>query len=152
MTVNVYPNYNEDTYGWALHTAELLKEGKMDQVDFENIIEEIESLGRSERRELISRLEVLLQHLLKWCYQPQKRTRSWQLTIQHQRNKLFSVLDDNPSLKTLETLTKSIKEAYKSAILKAAIETELESTTFPQDCPYSFEEIMNDNFYPEASA
>lgn len=148
MTVNVYPNYNEDAYGWALRTAELLREGKMDEVDFENVIEEIEALGRSERRALMSHLIVLLQHLLKWRYQPERRTRSWQLTIKEQRMEVLDALDCNPSLKNKETLEESMTAAYKRAVVRASRETELDTTTFPQDCPYAFEEIMNDNFYP----
>ena len=149
MTVNVYPNYNEDTYGWALHTSELLKEGKMDQVDIENIVEEIEALGRSERRTLISHLIILLQHLLKWRYQRERRTRSWLLTIKEQRMEVLDVLDCNPSLKNKETLEESVKAAYKRAIVRASRETELDTSAFPQDCPYTFDEIMNDSFYPD---
>jgi hypothetical protein len=147
---SLYPKHEADTYGWARHTAELLRGRKMEEVDFENVIEEIEALGRSERRELISRLTVLLQHLLKWRYQPQNRTRSWHLTIQEQRMQVFSVLKFSPSLKNPETLEESMKDAYKIAVLKAARETELDSTIFPQECPHTFEEIMNEQFYPEA--
>lgn len=143
----MYPKYEEDVYGWATHTAELLRMKKMSEVDFENIIEEIETLGRSEKHELINRLSLLIMHLLKWQYQSEKRTRSWDLTIKEQRKKSKIHFRDNPSLKS--KLDEILIDAYDVATSVAARETGLDENVFPQQCPYTFEEIMNDTFYPE---
>ena len=143
-TVN--PKYEEDIYGWATHTAELLRSNKMDEVDFDSIIEEIESLGRSEKGQLINRLSLILSHLLKWQYQPARKTRSWDLTIKENRRRFKNILKDNPSLKS--KLDEILDDAYYYAKLEAGKETSIDESTFPEVCPYSFEEITSDEFYP----
>ena len=120
----------------------------MDEVDFENIIEEIESLGRSEKHELTNRLSILITHLLKWQYQPMMRGHSWKYSIVEQRDQVKSIFEESPSLKS--KLEEILKLAYKFSLSKAIRETGLEAKTFPQQCPYSFDEIMSDEFYPEA--
>ena len=142
------PKYNEDVYGWAIHTAQLLRINKMDEVDFDNIIEEIESLGRSEKGQLINRLSLILSHLLKWQYQPARKTRSWDLTIKENRRRFKNILKDNPSLKS--KLDEILDDAYYYAKLEAGKETSIDEGTFPEVCPYSFEEITNDEFYPQS--
>lgn len=92
--------YGNDFYSWTQQQAALLKSGQFSELDLANLIEEIESLGRSEKRELESRLTVLLLHLLKWQYQPVRRSRSWELSIDEQRVKFLRVLKDNPGLKS----------------------------------------------------
>jgi hypothetical protein len=119
----------------------------MSELDFENIIEEMEALGRSEKHELISRLSVLLSHLLKWQYQPTMRGHSWVYSIKEQRKQSKIHLKDNPSLKS--KLDDILIDAYDVAISKAAKETTLDEKEFPQECPYTFDQIMNDEFYPE---
>nr|VFK15632.1 MAG: protein of unknown function DUF29 [Candidatus Kentron sp. LPFa] len=136
--------YETDFYAWANREAALLRAGNFLAADVENIAEEIESMGKRERRELISRLEVLLMHLLKWQYQPAFRGRSWELTIKEQRKRLESHLSENPSLKS--ELDQSIADAYGIATIRAEKETGLDS--FPEICPYRFEEIMDDGFLP----
>ena len=143
----VYPKHDEDVYGWAIHTANLLRNKKMDDVDFDNIIEEIEVLGRSEQHELKNRLSLVISHLLKWHYQSGKRTRSWELTIEEQRLQAAACLEVSPSLKS--HLDEILRKAYDIGKIKAQKETELDKSVFPQECPYSFEEIMSDAFYPE---
>lgn len=143
----MHPKYEEDVYGWATHTAELLRKKKMSEVDFDNIIEEMEALGRSEKHELINRLSLVIMHLLKWQYQPEKRTRSWDLTIKEQRYQAKINFEDSPSLKN--KLAEILIHAYKIAVPKAERETNLDENVFPKKCPYTFEEIMNDAFYPE---
>ena len=143
----MHPKYEEDVYGWATHTAELLRMKKMSEVDFDNIIEEIEALGRSEKHELINRLALVIMHLLKCQYQPEKRTRSWDLTIEEQREQSQLCLEISPSLKS--QLDEVLRKAYKIGKIKALKETELDKSIFPQQCPYTFEEIMDDAFYPE---
>jgi hypothetical protein len=92
-------NYNQDFYGWTQEQASLLKAGRLNELDIINLIEEVETMGRSEKRELQSRLTVLLMHLLKWKHQSNRRGRSWTLTIIGQRLRLASVIKDNPGLK-----------------------------------------------------
>lgn len=142
----VYPDHGKDLYGWAIHTAELLRNKKMDEVDFDNIVEEIETLGRSEQHELTNRLSLVIAHLLKWQYQPEKRTRSWILTIEEQRIQAKFCLKVSPSLKS--KLNEILENAYEIGKIKAAKETFLDTKTFPQKCDYSFDQIMDDSFYP----
>ena len=132
--------YDQDAYAWALEQAKLLRAGKLEQLDVEHIAEEIESMGKSERRALVSQLARLLMHLLKWEFQPERRSRSWRLTIQDAQAKTDRLLRDNPSLKGM--LPELMGEAYEDARRAAAIETDLEPDTFPTDCLYAFDEVM----------
>ena len=140
--------YETDFHAWANEQAELLRSRHLDQAELDNIAEEIESKGRSEKRELVSRLSVLLMHLLKWRFQPALRGKSWRLTIKGQRIELRRHLRDNPSLKS--HLTEAIADAYESACVDAARETELEPDAFPTACPWSYDEITDETFWPEA--
>jgi len=141
-------NYNTDFYGWTQQQAALLKAGRLSELDIENLLEEVETMGRSEKRELDSRLTVLLIHLLKWQYQPIRRGRSWQLTIKGQRINFSETLEENPSLKPqLDTI---LKKAYAKSIIKASQETALDEQTFPSVCPWTYSQILDDNFYPDA--
>ena len=142
------PLYDRDFYAWSQEQAGLLRAGKLAQADIEHIAEEIESMGKSEKRELVNRLAVLLTHLLKWQTQPALRGTSWRLTIEEQRDRLADHLADNPSLKA--TLDASITSGYRLAILGAARETGFDRTAFPGTCPWSFEQIMDEGFWPEA--
>jgi hypothetical protein len=139
--------YDRDFYAWANEQAALLREGKLAQADIENIAEEIESMGRSEKRELLSRLTVLLLHLLKWRYQPKGRGSSWEASIRIQRRRLARHMADNPSLKA--KLPEAIDDAYQDAIIAAAEETKLSESTFPTECPWSYEQISNAGFWPD---
>jgi hypothetical protein len=135
-----------DFYAWTQQQIDLLKSGNLADVDFKHLIEEIESMGASERRELINQLAVLLAHLLKWHYQPSFRCWSWQLTIKEQRRQLQRLLKDNPSLHA--RLEEFIADAYVDSVLLAARETGLEESDFPAQCPYAQEELLNSDFYP----
>ncbi len=106
-------------------------------------------MGKSEKRELVSRLTVLLLYLLKWQHQPVLRGTSWRLMLEEQRNQLEDHLADNPSLKS--TMADAIVSAYRNAILGAARETGMERSVFPIACPWSFKQIMDSTFYPEAA-
>lgn len=143
----MYPKHDKDTYGWAIHTAKLLKEKKMNEVDFNGIIEEIEGMARSDEYEFINRLSLVMSHLLKWQYQTTMRGHSWIYTIREQRKQAKIHWRKNPSLKG--KLSEILRDAYDVAILKAAKETSLDEKTFPNECPYTFDQIMNDAFYPE---
>jgi hypothetical protein len=139
-------NYQSDFYSWTQEQAALLKAGRLQELDIENLIEEIETMGRSEKRELESRLAVLLVHLLKWQYQPVRRGRIWQLTIDEQRLQFSKVLNDNPGLKP--HLDQIIKDAYTLAIIRSSKETALEKTVFPDACPWEVAQILDEGFYP----
>lgn len=139
--------YETDFYAWAYEQAVLLRAGKLKQADIENIAEEIESMGRSEKRELVSRLRVLLLHLLKWRHQPLRRTPSWRLSILNSRDDLSDHLRDNPSLKP--QVREAMAGAYRRARREAAIETELAEAIFPKECPWTWAEAVDENYWPE---
>ncbi|MBW4649417.1 MAG: DUF29 domain-containing protein [Kastovskya adunca ATA6-11-RM4] len=145
------PNlYETDFYAWTQEQASLLHKHQWSQLDLLNLIEEIESLGKQQRQELRNRLSVLIGHLLKWEYQPQRRSRSWLATIRVQRRDTLRLLKDNPSLKPY--FEDALAEAYENGRDLAMGETDLPEETFPQKCPYSLTEILDKSFYPgEAS-
>lgn len=143
MTANTYET---DFFAWANEQAALLRAGKLAAADIEHIAEEIESMGRSEYRELVSRLKQLLAHLLKWQYQPNFQGRSWLLTIEEQREELGQHLKANPSLKS--KVGEALTDAYKLAATLAKKETGLD--IFPVSCPYSIKQIFDNDFLPEA--
>jgi len=132
--------YDQDFYQWTHEQAELMKAGALSRLDIPNLIEEIESMGRSEKRELRSRLTVLLMHLLKWDYQPDRRSGSCKSTINTQRMDIEFVLKDNPSLK--HNLEIVIDETYRFARQRVAVETGLPESVFPLSCSYTVEQIM----------
>lgn len=140
-------NYEQDFYGWTQEQAALLRAGRLTDLDITNLIEEIETMGRSEKRVLESRLSVLICHLLKWHFQPSRLDNSWNYTIIEQRLKLKKVLIDNPGLKP--ELHKIITDAYEYAAVKACHETGLRSDIFPNECPWTFEQLNDKNFYPD---
>jgi len=134
-------NYESDFYAWTQEQAELLRSGRFDELDAQNILEEIESMGRSAENELESRLQVLLMHLLKWEYQSSRRGKSWQLTIEEQRRKIDRRLSKSPSLK--HKLADIVEDAYGDAVIAAERETGLERGVFPTVCPWTIEEVLN---------
>ena len=129
--------YEAVFYAWANQQAALLRAGKLSAADIANIAEKIESIGKSEKRQLVSRLTVLLLHLLKWRFQPGLRGNSWRYTIKVRRRDLARHLGDNPSLSA--QLTAVVADAYASAVLLAAGETGLPEATFPAECPWSYQ-------------
>lgn len=140
-------NYEQDFYGWTQEQAALLRSGRLTDLDIENLIEEVETMGRSEKRALESRLSVLLLHLLKWHYQPPKRGNSWKYTIIEQRLKFQRVLKQNPGLKS--EINTILTDAYEYALLKATHETGLRADIFPAQCPWTLEQLSDDTYYPE---
>lgn len=139
--------YKTDYYAWTQRQAALLRAEEFSEVDWNNLIEEIETLGRSDRREVDSRLVVLLMHLLKWRYQTGKRSKSWRVTIDGQRYQLEKLLKESPSLRAqLDTF---VAEAYPGAIRAAAVETGLPASTFPRECPWTVDQVMNEEFWPQ---
>jgi hypothetical protein len=139
--------YDRDFFAWANEQTALLRSGRLSEADIDHIAEEIESMGRTEKRELVNRLAVLLMHLLKWQFQPDRRGASWQTTIRIQRRALVRHMADNPSLKA--TLSDSIAEGYGDAVIEAAGETGLPESSFPTTCPWPFEQFMDQAFWPD---
>jgi hypothetical protein len=132
--------YEQDFYAWTLQQTDLLRSGKLEQLDVENLIEEIESLGKQQRQELRNRLGVLLGHLLKWNYQPEARSKSWRATIREQRDEVAILLKENPSLKPY--LTEAIALGYRQGINLVDRETPLDPEQLPPTCPFSNEDIF----------
>ncbi len=136
--------HRQDFRAWTRQQADLIRSGQFGELDAVNLIDEIEDMGGSRERELESRLGVLLAHLLKWRYQPDRRSRSWRLTIAEQRRRIARLLKRNPSLKPL--LAETLEDAYGDALLIAARETDLDESAFPPACPFALEEIMDANW------
>ncbi len=138
--------YDYDFFGWTNLQVQLLREGRIAEVDLDHIAEEIEDLGKSRQQELRNRLAVLLMHLLKWQFQADKRTNSWLSTIREQRKRIAQHLHDNPSLRPL--LPESVARGYEYALLRVDRETGLPVETFPLACPYSDDDILDLAFFP----
>jgi hypothetical protein len=138
--------YGADYAQWCAEQGALLRAGRVDAVDRENLAEEIESLGRSDKREIRSRLKELLLHLLKWHFQARKRKGGWRASIVEQRDELKQLLEESPSLHGLPSL--ALAKSYLVARAKAADETGLAEAKFPDVCPYAVEEILDDDFFP----
>ncbi len=139
--------YDTDFYSWTQQQAALLRMGNIGAIDIDNLIEEIEDMGISQWRALESRLIVLLAHLLKWIYEPEYRSNSWEGTIRWQRSEVQTVLQHNPGLK--HKLPEIFKDAYKRSRIFAMKETGLKLNTFPLDCPWNFTQVMDDDFWLE---
>ncbi|EGY29486.1 hypothetical protein Rin_00005370 [Candidatus Regiella insecticola 5.15] len=131
-------HYNNDFYGWTQEQANFLRAGNLNQLDTQNLLEEIEGVGNSQRNELESQFEWLFIHLLKWLFQPSHRGRSWRLTIVRR-------LEKSPSLQN--ELNELMTDAYGDAILSAARETGLNEEILPKQCPWSFEQTINNEFF-----
>ena len=132
--------YDRDLYSWAVEQAALLRAGRIAEADALNIAEEIDDVGNEQYDKLESALRLILLHLLRWDYQPQQRSRSWTLSVAVHRKHASKVLRKNPGLKPLAG--EAVADAFDTARLEAADETGLEVETFPLECPYSWQEIM----------
>ena len=136
--------YEQDFYLWIQTTAQQLKKGQFQEIDIISLIEEIESMGRSEKRELKNRFIVLLMHLLKWQYQPEKRSESWRSTITEQRICIEGLLEDSPSLQPL--ISEVFDDCYQKARLKASDETGIKLNFFPKESPFTPKETLKYSF------
>lgn len=146
MSLNDSSLYDSDFLIWINTQVELLQKGQFDQLDLGHLVEEIADMGKSVRRELRHRLELLLQHLLKCQFQPGRRSGSWIRTLAEQRHGISDLLRDAPSLR--HVLGDDIAEAYPRAIRLAAAETRLPGKTFPITCPWTTEQILDIGFIP----
>jgi len=138
--------YDADFYAWTQRQAQLIRERRLGDVDWENLAEEIESVGRSEKAEIRSRLAVLLQHLLKWQFQPEQRSHSWQSSISEQRIHIAGLIEDSPSLRRYPA--EVLARCYGQALRRAASDTDLPASSFPEPCPYTVEQVLDDAFLP----
>lgn len=139
--------YERDFYLWCYEQAECLRLRRFAQADLPNIIEELESMGRSIRSSLRSSYRLVIAHLLKWQYQPQMRSSSWEITIGRERSHIEDLEEENPSLKADARLL--VESAYKSARREARIETGLPLENFPPECPYSLDQLRDPDWLPE---
>ena len=147
MVIDLKNLYEKDEYLWLMENASLLREGKWEQVDLENIAETLEDMGKRDLREVVSRMKVLMIHLLKWIYQAEARSSSWKGTIRHQRDELNSLFEDSNYLK------KHAEESFSKSFIKAreiaSDETGLPLRHFPEEPPFSFEQVIGEDYLPE---
>jgi hypothetical protein len=139
-------NYNTDFFAWTQQQAALLRQGALSAIDLENLAEEVESMGRSQRDATGSHLIIVMMHLLKWVYQPERRGNSWRDSIVNGRIQIDDLLENNPSLRP--QIQSLIEKAYLKAKRYAGQETRLPVTLFPDQCPFTMEQIIGD-WWPE---
>lgn len=139
--------YDHDFYAWSQRAGELLRKGCFGEVDIEHIAEEIEDMGKEKKHALESQTRRLILHLLKWQFQPQRRSDSWMESIDDARTEIAGVLKYNPSLKPMTTDLPG--EIYDQAARQAARQTGLARKAFPSTCPYSFEQLADEEFLPD---
>jgi hypothetical protein len=138
--------YDADFAEWTRQNAELLRSGRASEADLEHIAEEIEDMGKRERRSLHNRCVRLMEHLLKWQYQPERRGSSWERTIIVQRRAIRRLLDENPGFRS--GLAEVVAEAYADAVAIASAVTKRPRTGFPGVCPHTIEELLDEQFLP----
>lgn len=131
--------YEEDFYAWTVEQARFLRSGDLSAIDAANVAEEIESIGRSDRRELKSRLVLVVMHLLKWRHQPAARSRGWSATIEEQRHQIEGVLAESPSLRRMVSIARA----------RAIAETGLANQAFAEACPFTAQDLVSQTFLPE---
>lgn len=139
--------YEADYYAWLVHNAGLIRAGRVSEADLENIAEELEDMGRSEKRALGSHFVVLLQHLLKWQLQPKRRSKSWRLTIDNARDTIAELLGESPSLR--RRVPEFIAGKFPLARRNAITETGLPESGVPETCPYTPEQVLDPTCWPE---
>jgi len=141
-------HYDQDYYLWFADQARLLRAGIWHQIDVEHLAEELEDMGKREKRALRSRAVVLLAHLLKFRFQPQHRSSSWIGTIREQRKQLIGLLSDSPSLRP--QLQDELQDTYISASLLASGETGLAEADFPEKCPFTIDQLLDPDYWPDS--
>ena len=138
--------YEEDYNLWTEQMVDLLRARRFEELDIDNLLDELESMSKRDKREILSRLKLILMHVLKWNYQPDQQSASWEKKIRKNREEIAQILQDSPSLKSyVETV---LDQAYASARKNAASETGLLIDEFPENCPFAIAEILNEDFLP----
>jgi len=143
--------YERDYYGWIQRNVRAIREERLEDVDWVNVAEELEDMGKSEKRALRSQLARLMANLLKWSQQPERRRaseHSWRATIEHARESVSELLDKNPSLRRV--LPQLLPAAYREALAQVVSETNLPKQHFPAACPWAFDEMMPEDFWPRS--
>jgi len=140
------PEIEDDYVLWVERQIELIREKQFAQVDLENLLGELESIVLKDKRQLRSRIRVIVAHLLKCEYQPRFKTKSWLDTLSEQREKIEDLLEESPSLSRL--VTPYAQSAYPRAVAKAARETRLPKSTFPTELPYTVSQVLDQDFIP----
>lgn len=148
--------YENDLYQWSLTNARLLRSGQLSKVDIQHIADELEDMGKREKRELKSQLSRLVVHLLKWQFQPEKRTsslsgdenRSWKHSIIDSRNEIEAILESSPSLR--KSLPSLMEDVYKKCVRIAILETGLKYEVFPEKPPFTLDQLLSEGFWPES--
>jgi hypothetical protein len=143
--------YDQDFFEWTARNAELLRQGCVHEADLEHLAEEIEDLGKRDKNGVENRLVVLVMHLLKWKYQPERRytatgASSWLSTITEQRRRLRSIFKQSPSLKGFART--ALLDVYPDAVKRASAETGIPIRQFPSECPFTFDQVLEDEFLP----
>lgn len=142
--------YDRDFFKWTLEQARQLRDARPAELDWQNLAEEVESLGKSDKRSISSNLQVLLVHLLKWTYQPEKRKADWKGSIVEHRNRINELIVDSPSLRRHPAIV--LAREYVSARLKAEGETGLPENAIPERSPFTIEQILDPDFWPTDQA
>lgn len=140
-------NYDRDVVAWANEQAALLRAGRFSELDIEHIADEVEDVGKSEQRELVSRMAILLAHLLKWQFQPERRGNSWLFTIKDQRRLIKRRLKKMPSLNAMFNDPDWLDEMWVDGVAVARHETSIED--WPETCIWSMDQVMDADFLPE---
>lgn len=140
--------YEQDFYSWILYQADLLRQGRFEQLDLSHLVEELEDLGNRHYDQLESRLTQLIAHLLKWQVQNWKRTNSWRATIRGQRTSIAKLLRRNPGLKS--RLDEAMQESWSLAKDLAIAETDLPDDQFPHACPFTLSQVLREDFWPDS--
>ena len=138
-----------DFYAWTQEQARLIRDGRFDALDRDHVAEEFEIVGASEKREIRARLRQLVTHLLKYRYQPRRRSRSWTLSVMEQREAIAAVLADSPSLAGLPA--EVLASAYRLALVDAERQTRLRPSTLPESCPFTIAELLDPDWWPQAA-
>jgi Domain of unknown function DUF29 len=142
--------YDRDYYQWLDSTATILSEGRLTELDVPNLLDELEAMGKSQKRAIESYLKILLLHLLKWKFQPEMRSGSWRSSIRNSRLGISDRIEESPSLKGLPEIL--LEKCYGVARSNASDETGLERSVFPESCPFTLLEILQEDFLPEDCA
>lgn len=148
--VGMNTRYETDVVAWANEQARLIRAGRFDLLDLEHIAEEIEDVGKSEQRELASRMAVLLAHLLKWQYQPDRRGASWRATLKTQRHLIDKRLVKTPSLRPMLGEVDWIEDMWADARQAASQESGIGFAVFPEACPWSMAAVLSADFFPDS--
>jgi len=139
--------YDEDFCLWAEHQAKLLREGALRQLDLPHLIEEVEDMGISQKHAIVNNLVVVVMHLLKYQFQPKRRSRSWRLSILEHRRRIKRRISDSPSL--LRYAGQQFDDVYQDARKEASVETGLKLSRFPEQCPWTLEQVLDQEFLPK---